>query len=430
MNAQNEAVSSAHRFILSPWRTNGQQSKKRPRDADGPEEAPEQTLQLPHKRQRQETPVKDEDEHMQEALEEESPSSANRTCVTIVLSSSSEAGDEEEEEVPKAENQLKHEESDPTEPAFQQENSAENLDEDIYEEHDMEEELGSEDLVPEVPEPELNPESEHFEERIAADPSQAISISSGSSSPSPSDSEIEAQLGSQINRETAGSELSVNLDIPLPSDGFLPSDTPERSPSPMPTPPAGKRVFLDTQTILNAETQLPDLDVPEPEGGFEESERDEDEAEEPEETEETDEALLSQPNPPRSAPSTYANGVTAAHEEEEDHSEPESDAPIDDVTGAQLIADLLAAGHQERHITQALHATTNYARLARTVLEDYLARSRRIPDNVAGVWTEWDDADLEGGDGRGVRRVEQKHGWEACQERLKFLEWWREAQEE
>jgi TRF2-interacting telomeric protein/Rap1 - C terminal domain len=46
-----------------------------------------------------------------------------------------------------------------------------------------------------------------------------------------------------------------------------------------------------------------------------------------------------------------------------------------------------------------------------------------------GVWTEQDDHDLEGGDGRGIKRVEEKHGWGGwggCEERLEFLRMVRE----
>ncbi len=45
-----------------------------------------------------------------------------------------------------------------------------------------------------------------------------------------------------------------------------------------------------------------------------------------------------------------------------------------------------------------------------------------LPDDVAGVWTAADDADLQGSDSRGVRRVAEKHGAEGLVVRWEFLE--------
>jgi telomeric repeat-binding factor 2-interacting protein 1 len=49
---------------------------------------------------------------------------------------------------------------------------------------------------------------------------------------------------------------------------------------------------------------------------------------------------------------------------------------------------------------------------------------------VEGIWSEEEDKMLEGGNARALRKLEEKHGWKECEERLKFLEDWREGSDD
>ncbi|KAL2354873.1 TRF2-interacting telomeric protein/Rap1 C terminal domain-containing protein [Cryomyces antarcticus] len=181
---------------------------------------------------------------------------------------------------------------------------------------------------------------------------------------------------------------------PIPSLQASPQRSPVRS-----TQRNGRRQH--TQAILDIETQDPDFSVPEPGSGF-------------------------SPSPqPRSADEPAA----AAAEDEE--------ALFD-----EYFAALLAAGHAEDDISHAIRATSWNPDLVPLVLRHVEAEKRKnkrrrnrrsslveleqdLPQDMPGVWTERDDADLEGTDARAVKRVTEKHGVEAMQRRWLFLETWR-----
>ncbi|EGP88428.1 uncharacterized protein MYCGRDRAFT_71018 [Zymoseptoria tritici IPO323] len=50
-----------------------------------------------------------------------------------------------------------------------------------------------------------------------------------------------------------------------------------------------------------------------------------------------------------------------------------------------------------------------------------------LPHDVSGIWSEREDRAVEGGDAAAIRRLEAKHGWDECKARLKFLADWREV---
>lgn len=81
-------------------------------------------------------------------------------------------------------------------------------------------------------------------------------------------------------------------------------------------------------------------------------------------------------------------------------------------------------GYDEVTILDALQCTSMRPELAELVLLERKA-GRGVPGDVAGVWTEDEDKVAESGDARSLRRLQEKHGWDEMVERMKFLEEWR-----
>ncbi|TIA53036.1 hypothetical protein D6C77_08283 [Aureobasidium pullulans] len=102
-------------------------------------------------------------------------------------------------------------------------------------------------------------------------------------------------------------------------------------------------------------------------------------------------------------------------------------------TDSQVLADdevwpwvdsQIALGFSEEFIKEALRVTSLNPKLAKHVLE---ARGGRV--NMAGVWTEEEDAAVEGGDANAMRVLEKKHGIGSVMARWDFLKEWRHDQE-
>lgn len=209
---------------------------------------------------------------------------------------------------------------------------------------------------------------------------------------------------------------------------------------------------LDTQAILDAETQIPDLALAEPQGGFDEDEPEEEEEELHEgelagpshemeaEEEAEDESVQDDPTDltvvplpdggfadPKSAdPADPAapvpNPPNAANGE---HMLPPQPQP----TLQTFIDAFLAAGHAAADVVTALKATSTNVELAEAVIAS-LEAGQGVSESVKGVWTERDDRDVESGDGRNVQRVAKKHGWEGpggVEGRIEFLRRWRNS---
>lgn len=102
-------------------------------------------------------------------------------------------------------------------------------------------------------------------------------------------------------------------------------------------------------------------------------------------------------------------------------------------TDSQVLADdevwpwvdsQITLGFSEELIKEALRVTSLNPKLAKCVLE---ARGGRV--NMAGVWTEEEDAAVEGGDANAMRVLEKKHGVGSVMARWDFLKEWRHDQE-
>lgn len=228
--------------------------------------------------------------------------------------------------------------------------------------------------------------------------------------------------------------LNMDFDLAPPEGGW------DNTMSPTPTPRARRHqapTSLDTQAILSVETQPLDLSLPEPEGGFTQS-RSLSAAPPsspplPAESNSTSYSIreirsLERERQQRSAaplpPATYS-----LEETEEDEEEADPDPPLDGPSISAFLTRMVSKGYIEDNVISALRMTSTRGHLASLIIPT-LSSGARLKDQ-RGVWTKQDDHDLEGGDGRGIKRVEEKHGWGGwggCEERLEFLRMVRELE--
>ncbi|GAB7360420.1 hypothetical protein MBLNU230_g8376t1 [Neophaeotheca triangularis] len=195
-------------------------------------------------------------------------------------------------------------------------------------------------------------------------------------------------------------------------------------------PPAPQT--LDTQAILNAETQQPDLSMPLP--------PDSDSGSEPLQSQHYEK--LKSPAPSHSSPHTrtnnqpkplppYALAAEAALRESRRRSskplpQPSDNEPLNDDDIMSYIASIVRRGYDEAKVLNALQATSMRPELAEEVL--WLERrGEGFPDRMPGAWSEAEDRAVEGGDAGAMRELEVKHGWDEVRARLQFLQDWREG---
>ena len=180
------------------------------------------------------------------------------------------------------------------------------------------------------------------------------------------------------------------VDLP-PIDSPLANITPETQP-PLP----------DTQALLDSKTQILDLEIAEPDGGWD--------------------TLEFMPSSPPTMPGKHSSPplpTKAASPEPQ-----KLKAGLNEWIGTHL-----SAGYSLSNIIAALKATSNDLDLAKFVL-NYMARKGkgRIPSNEKGIWTEDDDEDLESTHARRIEKVQAKHGEELCDVRLAFLHLYRQSE--
>ncbi|KAI9712844.1 MAG: hypothetical protein M1820_001466 [Bogoriella megaspora] len=163
-----------------------------------------------------------------------------------------------------------------------------------------------------------------------------------------------------------------------------------------PLPHHKRNETIETQVIFQGEVQYPDLDFPLPDDS------------------------LSLPSPSASR--------TPKSSQNEDHGS-ETQGPETQLTDLNAwIEEREAEGFDYQTIGEALKATSLDASLAEQILPSIEA-TRGVPKDMRGVWTKEDDEALEGGDGRKIRRLEEKHGWRLFRERMGVLREWREGEE-
>lgn len=219
----------------------------------------------------------------------------------------------------------------------------------------------------------------------------------------------EPDRSGQTTTSHAEPPLTPDYDLPSPVGGWDDDDVPAAAAAApeLSTTQQRQGAIEDTQYLLTAKTQIPDFAVPEPDGGWD--------------------TLLSSSSlptfPSQSHPDPTTATSTAAAVPKTDN---QTNSDSDTTELRAWIQTHLQRNVPSKLITQALKATTMDPILAKNVL-DHLVQGRGIPSDMAGVWTEQDDEDLRGNDGRRVKRVTEKHGMEAFEERWEFLEEWDEV---
>lgn len=167
--------------------------------------------------------------------------------------------------------------------------------------------------------------------------------------------------------------------------------------------------LINQQLLDNTdETKVPnamDLDLPEPEDGFEP-------------TEDLSEGIETQ-----LLKDTQALHTVHIEEVDEEIDATEETASQSSLDFDALANELMEKGHSPENIITAIHTTMVNMPLVLIVLES-LEAGTGLPKLMRGVWTEQDDEDILGGDARKLERVEAKHGWSGesgCKARQYFL---------
>ncbi|KAF2173037.1 hypothetical protein M409DRAFT_16987 [Zasmidium cellare ATCC 36951] len=157
----------------------------------------------------------------------------------------------------------------------------------------------------------------------------------------------------------------------------------------------GRSHAVDTQDIINAETQKLDLELPLPMSS----------------DDELGEHVTVQPR-----------NTTAR---DEGKSKPTAPEVLD--TPEQVkdwVSTMALRGYKKGAVVKALKSTSMRPDLALLVLIEQKA-GKGFPADVSGVWTKDEDTVLESGNAQGIEELEKKHGWEEMAVRMKFLEDWR-----
>lgn len=187
---------------------------------------------------------------------------------------------------------------------------------------------------------------------------------------------------------------------------------------------------LDTQGIIDAGTQQPDLSFPLPP----DSEHGESEPELPDNS-----SLAPQPTPQRPTSSrgrqtpqssmkertpkrpTFRNQRRASTPKDKKPAQPEQPAPE---TIQTFIARLTAKGFDQASLHNALYRTSAQFKAA-----EMLAMSEKygfpLDESIPAIWTAEDDAKVGSTDATVLRGLIEKKGWEEYEARARFLEEWR-----
>ncbi|KAF2210828.1 hypothetical protein CERZMDRAFT_44672 [Cercospora zeae-maydis SCOH1-5] len=166
---------------------------------------------------------------------------------------------------------------------------------------------------------------------------------------------------------------------------------------------------LRTQEIDTAEAQLADLSMPLP------LDTDDEEGDEDAGHERAAHDLVHTIEQHASSQAIRADSPTPVLETDDDAVQLKS-----------WMATMQVRGHDESAIIQAAKCTSLQLELAELVLM-HIRGGKGVPNDVPGVWTEYEDEQLEGGNARAIRLLENKHGWDACRTRLDYLEKYRDA---
>lgn len=142
----------------------------------------------------------------------------------------------------------------------------------------------------------------------------------------------------------------------------------------------------DTQALLEGRTQVPDLTLPDPDGGWD--------------------SLLIPSSPPAMPSSPPAESVSSFGDIK---------AQIDAWIESHVTEDLSI-----ERVETILKCTCMDTSLSEQIIK-HLKKEGEIPSDWKGVWTQADDEDLRSTDARKIQRLEQKHGDDCLRARWEFL---------
>ncbi|KAK0897662.1 hypothetical protein LTR57_021983 [Friedmanniomyces endolithicus] len=224
--------------------------------------------------------------------------------------------------------------------------------------------------------------------------------------------------------------------------------------------PAGKRTQFETQDIINAETQQPDFSMPLPPDSDEDDLRSdsgvagkvnatkthESKTHPPDTDDDSDDPLsdhfiapfppaaqrkATQDPPPRPTQPLRPFRKSPAKPHPSPPAKPTNLAETQTLVEELDINDYFATTQHRLNVSEAavlaaLQATSMRPELADIVLHHQKVH-REFPRDMPGVWTAEEDAVVEGGNARLMKRLVVKHGWEEMERRLEYLRQYREA---
>lgn len=186
----------------------------------------------------------------------------------------------------------------------------------------------------------------------------------------------------------------VDLEVPPPDNGWDDEDSGAEASSESESTATEiydpRPVIQETQAILRGPTPAVDLDVPDPEGGW-------------------DHVIPSSPPPMPSSPHAVDDDISDV-----------------DAQSEAWINSQVARGISVDHVITVWKATSMDTGLAEDVLE-FVRKSGEMPKDKRGVWTETDDEDLGATDARKIQRLESKHGRDLLTARWEFLNFYKSA---
>ncbi|KAK0333883.1 hypothetical protein LTR94_018955 [Friedmanniomyces endolithicus] len=224
--------------------------------------------------------------------------------------------------------------------------------------------------------------------------------------------------------------------------------------------PAAKRTRFETQDIINAETQQPDLSMPLPPDSDEDDMRSDDgiaeklnttkthepETQPPDTDDDSDDPLsdlfiapfspaaqrkAAQDMPPRPTQPLRPFKKSPAKSRQAPPTKPTNLAETQTLVEELDINDYFANTQlrlsvSEAAVLAALQATSMRPELADIILHHQKVH-REFPRDMPGVWTAEEDAVVEGGNAKLMKGLVVKHGWEEMERRLEYLRQYREA---
>lgn len=221
-----------------------------------------------------------------------------------------------------------------------------------------------------------------------------ITSSSSSSSSYHSSQDEDATPTQGRNRGIAGQRVSKTD----PGGDLPPDSDDEMEEKDELTPQRLRQHAVETQDIVNAETQGLDLGVPLP------ADLDED-----------DDGPVSAF--PDELPSSQGHGSV----------EQEQESQGSDIDFDSWYAQMQFRGFSEANIIRALKCASMNPEGARLILLEESA-GKGFPNNVPGIWSEEEDRALESGNAPAIGALAKKHGWDECDARRQFLDDYRSGE--